>query len=408
MKKLITLICTFTLLLSFSGCGIEKPDLEQRSTEKQETSASGSDIKPFKIEDSFAVADLSDSFHVDAEISGYDVKKLSNYQLAKTNLTEDSIAEKIMPAGGYKREEKNTGAIEFSSEKEKLSVQLVDMTSMRLMSTPNLTYSLDKGKEYESVLAYINPGTIASDEDEEKAAYLVRDKLDKLGLDYDDLYVQKADYEDLNNIYSQNLEEEKGWKDQPAGTDDENSDDGEYLSENAFLYSQGLYEPLDENFKFTPEDDVYVLKGRLLLGGLHFMSYQFFSYDISAAVSSRGIEYLKVENLYSTGNPYGEAETVSAEQAVDALFKAYEQSPAKDNVEVTVDHIELTFLKQTSFDNFSSEALLTPSWWISYTLKYKDSGEALPRYCHVSAADGKIMTNFSDSLFERASYEIPS
>lgn len=389
MKKITAVLCTFTLLCSISACGVERPDLEIAA--KEQADGSADNLKKFEIKDSNVTTDLSDKFHIKAVISGNDVSKASSYELTNFKMSEDQVANLFFPGGGFKREDFSSGAAEYTKEKETLDVHFVDMSSMAIMSSPNITYYLDKGKEYGGIINYCWAEDKPSDADQEKAVDLVKDKLDKLGLEYGDLKISKVSHDTMNGYYIQAAK----WI-QELKEEAESSDTGD-TSYDALLYSQGYYQDLDENFQFTAEDDCYVINGYLQQKGIPVVDHGFQTVNIRAAVSSRGIEYLFVDNLYSAENEYGGASVVPVEKAADALFKAYGSSAIKDKSEITVDKISLSYQKDYSYGEsvFNSKTFIVPVWTVSYHIDDEDS---MSRSCNVSAADGNLMDN-ADTLF---------
>lgn len=397
MKKITAALCTFALLFSLSSCGIERPDLEIKASEEAAGSAAGKDLKKFDIKDSAIKTDLSDKFHIDARISGTDISKLASCELAPINLKEDRIAELLMTDKNYTREEKTTGAIEYKNNKEKLSVQISDMTSMALVSSPTVDYYLDKGKEYAAAAKYIWTDSYDKDEDMQKAADLVEGMLNKLNIKCDELMVSRIPFDVLNDYYQYSIDDQKEWLDKADSND---SDEPQYHDE--ILYSQGLYEVLDENFKFMEGDDCFIVRGNTSFNNCPVYENEFLSTSVLAAVSSRGIEYFHADNLYSYDNTFGEVSIVPVEQAVDAVYKAYEESPVKDDLDITIFSIQLGYLKQYSEEGrFQSKHFLTPVWVISCSgSKGEKSIDALN--CMVYASDGNLATR-KDMLF--LSYE---
>lgn len=394
MKKATAVVCTFALLLSLSSCGIEKPDTTKESNEQ--TSADVKDIKKFNIKDSHVRADLSDSFVVDADISGNDIKSVASYDLDVTKLTEDRIAELVMADGGYKREDKADGMIEYASEREKLDVQLIDTSSMSFMTSPSFTYSLDKGKEYKALVDYYWLTETARDIDEINAIDLVKEKLDKLPFEYGDMFIYKMDCDTMNSVYAERIaEQQKIVKE--AGSAGNEAD----RSFEADLYLMGKYDLLDENLQFTSEDECYIINGKLTMKDLPVYSWNYQISSIYAAVSSRGIEYLKVDNLYSLENAHGESAAVDIEKAADALYQAFESSSYKDKNDITVDKIDLAYQK----DNYTGDdprehtkEFISPVWAIHYLIKPKNGNELDGRTCIVSATDGTMLSK-TDELF---------
>lgn len=384
MKKITAVLCTFALLFSLSACSVGRPDLEIES--KEQSADAGKDIKKFEIKDNRVRMDLSDKFRIDASITTGDGSSLSCYEQKTINLTEDQIADMILGSGA-KREDKADGVVGYTKDRENLDVQLVDTSAMALMNSPSLFYSLDKGKEYKAVSNYIFGDGSSEDEGAKNAAELVEGKLDKLPIEYSELQVYKAGHEQLNSIYANELEMQKEVVKEAESDSGENSYD-------SMLYNMGKYELLDENFEFTAEDDCYIVRGSLMIKGLPLMISEFYNYDITAAVSSRGIEYLNLTDLYSAENPYSDASVISPEEAVNTFYKAYEASTVKDRYEVIVTDICLSYLKQGSFDESTraSKDFFVPVWSIQYKMKDADGNELGSAYCHVSAADGTLQT----------------
>lgn len=376
MKKIITLVCTLALMLSFSGCGIERPDLDIKAQEQSE----GSDLKRFDIKDSRIRTDLSDRFHIDADISGHDADSLPSYELKKLILSEDQIAEMFMSGPGFKRENKNEGVVGYSKDKEKLDVYVADRNTMGYLSTPAISYALDKGKEYQAVLQVLLTDKKASDEAGKKAEELVKEKLGKLPVEYCDFTVSPIDHDALNRTYAALV----------AGQTGELPEDG---TVNEIIYTTDGPDDLDKNFRFTEEDDCYFVRGVQKIKDFPLTS-EHYGYNVSAVVSSRGIEYLQIDNLYTAENPYMDSPVIPVEQAADVFYKAYGSSTAKDQIEITVDRISLSYMMQESYDEGARESktFLLPVWSFHYVAKNSEETEIGSMYCKVSASDGKLLT----------------
>ena len=388
MKKITAALCTFALLFSLSSCGIERPDLEIKASEEAAGSAAGKELKKFDIKDSAVRTDLSDKFHIDARISGTDISKLASCEPAPIDLKEDRIAELLMTDKNYTREEKTTGAIEYKNNKERLSVQISDMTSMALVSSPTVDYYLDKGKEYAAAARYSWTDSYDKDEDMQKAADLVEGMLNKINIKCDELMVSRIPFDVLNDRYKDAIDYQKEWLDKADSSSD--SDEPQYQDE--ILYNEGLYEVLDENFKFMEGDDCFIVIGNTSFNNCPVYENEFNSKSVLAAVSSRGIEYLHADNLYSYNNTFGEVSIVPVEQAVDAVYKAYEESPFKDDLDITISSIKLGYLKQYSEGGrFQSKDILTPVWVISF-FGTKGEKSIEPLSCMVYASDGNLAT----------------
>lgn len=401
MKKLTSLFCASALLLSFSSCGVEKPDIETTTAKTSEetsssssTSASEEDVNKFKIEDSHITTDLNERFHIDADISGYDISKVTGYGLKTPDMNEDQVANILMSDRNCEYKEMENGEKVFSNDKEILSVRYVDKTPAARYSSPALIYSLDKGKEYHSIVWSLSYGNLEKDEDMEKAEALVKDKLDKLHIEYGDFYVSRIDNDDLNDYYGISVKEQAG--------SEVNIIDYDANPNRAYASSFTRYDmkdPLDENFQFNTEDDCYIITGSIMYKGLSLKPSVYNNYPtIRAAVSSRGIEYLYLDQLYSTETSYGESAVIPLEQAVDSVYKAFTEKSDGDKLEVTIYSIELSYLKEYSEDSSSSTKYdLVPVWTFEYEGQYGD--KHLTSYsCQVSASDGHILTD-DDQLF---------
>ena len=387
MKKSAALLCSFAMLFSFTSCGIEKPDPELRS--------SGNDLKTFNIKDSRIKTDLSDRFRINASISGDDGSNLSSYELRKISLTEDQIAETIMSETGFIRDDKEDGVVEYRNDMEKLDVQLTDQLSMNSIKSPSITYSLDKGKEYKAVVENNIDEETPYDEEAKKAEELVKEILDKLHIEYGEFSVVKTDYYRMNDFYRQQIQDQKEMLEAAGSGDAE-----EYLTDDLELYKAGKYELLDKTFKFTEGDDCYCFYATRFFNGLPLTSGEE-NHKIFAAVSSRGVEYLYADNIYSSDSPFQESPVIPVEQAVNTLYNEFEEFKAKDEIKVNVDKICLSYLKTDASKEGSggSQKLIVPVWSIHCYQTDPSGGNAFTIDYHVSALDGKKLYPEYDTFF---------
>lgn len=376
MKRLSAAICLI-VMLSFSAC-------DKRINGLQPAGAGG-EIEKFNIKDSHVKLDLSDSFRIDADINGYDINKISAYKLYYPDVSEDKIAEIFMPEGGYKCEDLDDGSVRYTKDKESLEVHIKDKGSD---NCSYIEYIGDTEKEYGYIIdttAKDLPTVVTDGE----AYDLVKEKLDKLPIDYDDLYIRRLNYNDMNESYAEIVRSENDTSGEESSASNE--------------------EKLDENFRFNAGDDCYVITGRTKMKGLSFFSYidLLFSYfdtgygkshNICAAVSSRGIEYIVIRDMYSAKDPYDETPVISPEKAVEALYLAYDSSVDKDKIAISIDKIDLIYEIDTYVKDPEIKGNMTPFWAIRYLIEGHDGGEPEKRICTVSVSDG-IRQEDNDYLF---------
>lgn len=372
MRRLSAVICLF-IALSFTSCtsGIsgQKPgEIE---------------LKSFDIKDSHVRLDLSDSFRIDADISGNDISKMSCYKLNSPRMSEEKITGLFFPGGGYKREDKENESAVFTKDNEKLTVWFKDKDNKDQFECEAVEFALDKGKEYSAVLAQQSHLDYASEAGGE-AVELVKAQLDKLPVEYCDFHILKLNSTDMNNSYNAAVKEQQIIK----------------TNNEAYEFSEDEY--LDEDFKFNAGDDCYLIAGRTLLKGLPvnegwYSSYRN-SYNIKAAVSSRGIEFLEIINMYSAEEAYNENPVVSAEKAVGSLYKAFDASALEDKVNVSINEISLIYCTDMDRNDPTTKGDIVPVWFINYLVDGADGGEPQEKFCAVYASDGKIM-NPEEYLF---------
>lgn len=387
-KKTISVICTLAMLTGLTACGIEKPDLETKAQIESSGSSSASEDKKkiFEIKDSHLTLDLNERLHVDALVSGNSINNVSSYGLKTPDLTEDQIADILMSNCRSEYKETDSGEKIYSNDKENLSIRFVDKTPEARSSSPALIYSLDKGKEYYYVVSNIMFGDPDIDADAEKAVALVKDKLDKLHVEYGALAVSHTDHDQLNSLYGSFIKDQKEQKEH-----DQAVSDGSMIIDYSPYISSLLYGPLDENFQFTADDDVYIISGNIMFKELPVKTNDVYEFpSIKAAVSSRGIEYLYLDNLYSPEKSFGGSPVIPVEDAVDSFRKAFEA--ASDKLDITIDSIFLAYLKDYSEDASSSTKYsYVPVWTIGYSGTDGDKAVTYS-YCHISASDGQILT----------------
>ena len=290
-----------------------------------------------------------------------------------------------MPEGGYKCEDLDDGSVRYTKDKESLVVHIKDKGSD---NCSYIEYIGDTEKEYGYIIdttAKDLPTVVTDGE----AYDLVKEKLDKLPIDYDDLYIRRLNYNDMNENYAEIVRSENDTSGEESSASNE--------------------EKPDENFRFNAGDDCYVITGRTKMKGLSFFSYidLLFSYfdtgyrnshNICAAVSSRGIEYLVVKDMYSAKDPYDETPVISPEKAVEALYLAYDSSVDKDKIAINIDKIDLIYEIDTYVKDPEIKGNMTPFWAIRYLIEGNDGGEPEKRICTVSVSDG-IRREDNDYLF---------
>ena len=235
MKKLSAVLCTVVMLF----CTSCDSGLQELQAPK-----SIDDMK-IEIKDSQVQAYLSETFQIDADLTGADISKLPSYNLYAPRISNDKIAEIFMPGGGYKIEDKEDGTVEYTKDKEKLVIKIDEKTD-----EPYIKYYLDKdkGKAYE-VVPNTSIENLSVEATETAAADLVKEKLDMLSVEYSDLKLQKLNFTEMNERYTAVVKREQSYQRNEYDT-------------------TPTEEPLDEHFKFTAEDDCYVITGTMILKGL--------------------------------------------------------------------------------------------------------------------------------------------
>lgn len=404
MKKFATALCTLTLLVSFSACGVEKPDIDS-VTEKAKSTDGSSATESKKVtlsrKDSHIKGDLGKRFHVDAEILN-EKKSLPTYYLSKINLTEDQLAETLMTNAEFTRSDSDEGLITYSNDKERLVLDLNGKYSDS--SSPNLTYALDKGKEYESVIRPYMPYESIDTEASRLAVGKVTEILDKLPVKYDSYFqVEKASYEFLNASY-------------PSGSESDKHDEipeefielyglpEEIYTQNLMLLSEGKDAKLDKDFKFSKNDGVFVVAGNMMVGDMVIAGSGYKPYSIIAAVSSRGVEYLYVEDLYISDNGSSDSPLITPEQGSEAIHKDYESAPNNDKYEVYIDKAILKYVKDTGSSD-KEKIKLRPVWRFDMSLTMLEQGYATTGNCEVYADTGELVNSFFPDFI---SYDYPN
>lgn len=352
-KRLIAMTLTAAALASLCACGVDKPDLNAVS--EQPKSSEGSSAKETGIQTitrngSHIKGNPADLFNVDAEIEN-EKTSMPTYYLNRINLTEDQIAGILMSIPDYKREDKEDGVVAYVNDNEKLVIDLGGKLSDGLRPSPNLTYGLDKGKEYESVVKDCIANDDPEDEESSTAVGLVKAKLDKLSIEYCDAFkVKKHTLDDLNGLYSDYFRS----FDQPD------------LSYKILLNIEGNDAKYDKDFKFTKDDNCVVVTGNLKLNDMEISGIRSNCSSITAAVSSRGIEYLYIEDLYTPDSGSSDSKILTSEQAVKAVYKNYDTSPVKDKYKVKINEIILDYRREDE----SSKVVLRPVWIVYMDISY--------------------------------------
>ena len=399
-KRITAVLLTVSTLACLCACGVEKPELEPVSVQTNSTevtSAATTEKKKSTVRNSHIKHDFSKSFHVDADVKDCNKTSLPVYDLKRIDLTEDQFAKSLMSGSGYSRKKTTEGVTVYIGSNEKLVVDLDGRYSNPVLPSPNLTYALDKGKEYETAVKDIKPGKPLDNEDAVNAAAQVKEILDKLPVKYDDdLLVGKIEYDELNENYSSCL-----GNDDPDSSDEDNDqsnlvDPDLSLIDNVLLSCEGQNAQLDKDFRFTPNDGCFVVKGKLKIDNRQISGSLFDPYSITAAVSSRGIEYMHIDNLYSTDNGSSDSPVIPAEQAVEAVYNEYVDSMNGDIFEVYINKIDLNYLKDfEASENLESEvykASLRPVWRVSMEITNDKNGYRDVREAEVYADSGELVT----------------
>ena len=362
---------TLALSAGLCSCTVEKPDLDAVSEQTESPAVSSSiEIEKDKLirKGAHIKGDLSEKFHVDANIPK-ETENLPAYNLSKINLTEDQLAERLISGLEYSRKECDGGVIVYSNENEKLAVDLSGKYSDNYFSpSPSLTYALDKGKEFEYVFNSYIPYDENGNETSTEAVAQVKEILDKLPVKYDDVFmVERFDCERLNTVYSYRSSDEIL---ELYGSPEN------MLSRNILLQTEGKGAELDNDFKFKEDDGCFLVKGNIMVNDISLGDIDYANYSITAAVSSRGVEYLKIKDLYLPDNGSTVSPNISPEQAAEVIYKDYEKSPNKEDYEVNINDIRLTYTKAYEiFDNGMpdvSKAALRPVWVLTTGVKDRE------------------------------------
>ena len=395
-KQIAALSLSLALLAGLCSCTVEKPDLEAVSeqTESSEgSSAAATGNQKLTRKGSHIKGDLAEKFHVDAEIWS-EAESLPTYYLSKINLTEDQLAERLMSSVEYDRKELDQGAVLFSNDKEKLAVDMSGIYARNPFSpSPNLTYALDKGKEYESVIKGYLTSLEPDSEDSHKAVAQVKEILDKLPIKYNDVFqVEELDFEYLNQLYSFNFMD----SDHPDIPDETLA---EYrITGDILLSSEGKGAELDKDFKFTEDDKCYFVTGRLMAGDHDIRNDELLNNSISAAVSSRGVEYLFIEDLYIPDNGSSDFPIITPEQAAEAVYAEYDTSSKKDNFDIYINEFNLNYTKvnESSDDGKpdASKAVIRPVWYLHMTITNHEEQYGTEFDAAVCADNGEILRSY--------------
>jgi hypothetical protein len=411
MKKYAALICTLALLTSLSACGVEKPDLEAIQTSAKSSEGSGSasakeketEKKKITRKDSHIKGDLAKNFHVDADITG-EKTSLPTYYLNKINLTEDQIAEKLMSTSEYIRNDTEDGLVSYVNSKtnERLAIDLNGKFSSPDSPTPNLTYGGDKGKEYEAAVKFYSPYESLESEAANNAAAQVKAMLDKLSIQYHDFFhVEKMNYDFMNEIYAEHAD--------PIAQPDIPAELQEKYDEMAsameiLTLAEGKDAKLDKNFKFKQDDSCFVVMGNLKVNDLEIKNTGFKPYCITAAVSSRGVEYLYIEDLYIPDNGSSESPIITPEQAIEAVYKDYAASPNKDKYEMYINNMSLGYTNEPASSDIS-KVKLRPVWHCDLNITNLEHGYAFVTNCDVYADTGEMPYELPEYYPESGSEE---
>ena len=392
---------TAAALASLCACGVDKPDLESVSDQTNSTEASSAattEKKKLTRQDSYILGEMADKFQVEAEILNEKTSLPSCYYLSRINMSADQIAERLLSDTGYSRDDIGHGIVAFSNGNEKLVLDPDGRSTGPFFPSPNLTYALDKGKEYEAVVKYANINEISESPEAKKAVALVKEKLNKLPVEYDnDLKVEEFTPDDLNTYYSWHLDIDSR-EDIPDSND---ISEEEMVPHYILLYCDSKDLKFDKDFKFSEDDSCFLVKGNMKVNDVQISTLDFLSssYSITAAVSSRGIEYLYVEDLYIPDNGSSESPMISPEQAIEAFYTGYADSQYKDNYEVKIDKICLNYIKEDTSDGQkidASNVKLRPAWTLSMNLINREMGDGQPCEASVYADNAEVITPFSE------------
>ena len=137
MRRLSAVICLF-VMLSFTAC--------DSGTQEMVAPKSIDDLK-IEVKDSRIRAGLSETFQIDAEVTGDDISKVSSYKVFSPKMSTDNIAGIFMPDGGYEIKDLEDGSVEYTKGKEKLVVQNKEKSD-----SPQITYCLNTDKDYLALL----------------------------------------------------------------------------------------------------------------------------------------------------------------------------------------------------------------------------------------------------------------
>lgn len=358
-------------MLSFTACNSE--------TQEMADPKSIDDLK-IEVKDSRIQAALSGTFQIDAEVTGNDISKVSSYKVFSPAMSTDTIAGIFMPDGGYEIKDLEDGSVEYTKGKEKLVVQTKEKSD-----SPQITYCLNTDKEYRGIVGMYN-GSKGSTGDtaNTEAGRLIKEKLDQLNIEYCDLSLYQMNYALMNEEYANSVKDERS-------------------SPELLEYTNSV--PLDEHFKFMPGDDCYVINGNLMLKGLPvydpIVSSQLV-WNIYAAVSSRGIEYLKINPFYSAGNANHEIPVLPVEKAVMAFCQAYNNNDeAKEKLDISVYKICLSYQMDNVGVTNDQRGNIDPIWSICYTIRPLGGKDTDINYkvCKIDASDGSFTGCSEDDLF---------
>lgn len=414
-KQITAVLITVSTLACLCACGREKPELEPVSVQTE--SSEGSSVRETEKarltrSDSRIMGKLDDKFDVDAYVLNEKKELPAYYILNRINLTEDQLAEKLMSKSGYVREDKDLGIVTFANDDERLVIDLAGKTNPMYLS-PNLTYaSADMGKYYEFVFrgSVANTNEGADSAEAAKAVSLVKEMLNKLPVQYhDDFEVEKIDSYDLNSRYSVF----KRFREQnDIDIPDENKDkiaklDRSILYGNLLLLTEGKNAELDKDFIFSEDNSCFLVCGFMKADDLQINTPGTYpDPSIKAVVSSRGIEYLYIEDLYIPDNgSLEEAPLISPEQAIEAVYKDYAASPNKDNFRVKIEQISLNYLKEEKqtgtdymFDDKAtapSSVKLRPAWTVKMAISNLERQDGINgQETKVYADNGKVVISY--------------
>lgn len=399
-NRVIAMTLTAAALFSLCACGVEKPVLESVSGQQKSSEGSAAaetEKKKLTVNDSKIKGDLSKKFHVNANLDDGGKTELPTYNLTSINMTEDRFVKQIM--SDYVREDIDSHVTAFINDTEKLVVDPEGLHTNSDSPSPNISYSLDKGKEYEAAIKHFSPYNTLDSDAAKTAVADVKAMLDKLRVKYDDDFLAaKVSYTDLNNFYTSSIELQN--PDLPDDVKDQVDTDApaSLLTDQILLYSEGKDARLDKDFKFTKDDSCFVVKGNMCINDVNISSSTYEPYGITAAVSSRGIEYLYADNMYVSDNGSTDSSIITPEQAVEIVYKEYEKSPEKDKYEVYINDIRLTYRKvnETTGNGKAdaSKATIGPVWSISMDVNNREEGFLTGTEAEVAAGSGELIASF--------------